>query len=44
MGIEHDGRALATDVLDARAAFEAEALPHADRLVRLAMWLERNRA
>jgi RNA polymerase sigma-70 factor (ECF subfamily) len=28
----------------ARAAFEAEALPHADRLFRLAMWLERNRA
>jgi RNA polymerase sigma-70 factor (ECF subfamily) len=26
------------------AAFEAEALPHADRLFRLAMWLERNRA
>ena len=25
-------------------AFEAEALPHADRLFRLAMWLERNRA
>ena len=25
------------------AAFEAEALPHADRLFRLAMWLERNR-
>ena len=27
-----------------RAAFEAEALPHVDRLFRLAMWLERNRA
>jgi len=26
------------------AAFEAEALPHTDRLFRLAMWLERNRA
>ena len=26
------------------AAFEVEALPHADRLFRLAMWLERNRA
>src|SRR5215470_19333394 len=26
------------------AAFEAEALPHAGRLFRLAMWLERNRA
>ncbi len=26
------------------AAFEAEALPHADRLFRHAMWLERNRA
>src|SRR5256885_11932675 len=25
------------------AAFEAEAMPHADRLFRLAMWLERNR-
>jgi RNA polymerase sigma-70 factor (ECF subfamily) len=25
------------------AAFEAEALPHADRLFRLAMWFERNR-
>lgn len=25
-------------------AFEAEALPHADRLFRLAMWLERDRA
>jgi RNA polymerase sigma-70 factor (ECF subfamily) len=29
---------------DAWAAFEAEALPHADRLFRLAMWLERDRA
>jgi RNA polymerase sigma-70 factor, ECF subfamily len=26
------------------AAFETEALPHADQLFRLAMWLERNRA
>jgi RNA polymerase sigma-70 factor, ECF subfamily len=26
------------------AAFEAEALPHLDRLFRLAMWLERNRS
>ena len=26
------------------AAFEAEAMPHADRLFRLAMWLERDRA
>ena len=26
------------------AAFEAEALPHVDRLFRLAMWFERNRA
>jgi RNA polymerase sigma-70 factor (ECF subfamily) len=26
------------------AAFEAEALPHVDRLFRLAMWLERNRS
>ena len=29
---------------DAWAAFEAEALPHAQRLFRLAMWFERNRA
>lgn len=29
---------------DARAAFEEEVLPHADRLFRLAMWFERNRA
>jgi RNA polymerase sigma-70 factor, ECF subfamily len=28
---------------EAWAAFEAEALPHADRLFRLAMWLERDR-
>ena len=26
------------------AAFEAEALPHVDRLFRLAMWFERNRS
>jgi RNA polymerase sigma-70 factor, ECF subfamily len=26
------------------SAFEAEALPHADRLFRMAMWFERNRA
>ena len=26
------------------AAFEAEALPHLDRLFRLAMWFERNRS
>jgi RNA polymerase sigma-70 factor (ECF subfamily) len=29
---------------DAWAAFEQEVLPHASRLFRLAMWLERNRA
>ena len=29
---------------DAWAAFEGEVLPHADRLFRVAMWLERNRA
>ena len=29
---------------DVRDAFEREVLPHADRLFRLAMWLERNRA
>lgn len=29
---------------DARAAFEGEVLPHADRLFRLAMWFVRNRA
>ena len=28
---------------DARAAFEGEVLPHADRLFRLAMWFVRNR-
>ncbi len=31
------------DVADARAAFEGEVLPHADRLFRLAMWFVRNR-
>ena len=29
---------------DAWAAFEGEVLPHADRLFRLAIWFERNRA
>jgi RNA polymerase sigma-70 factor, ECF subfamily len=29
---------------DAWSAFEGEVLPHVDRLFRLAMWLERNRA
>ena len=29
---------------DAWAGFEAEALPHVDRLFRLAMWFERNRS
>jgi RNA polymerase sigma-70 factor (ECF subfamily) len=33
-----------SDVSDARAAFEGEVLPHADRLFRLAMWFVRNRA
>src|SRR5215468_11659346 len=32
------------DDSDAWAAFELEVLPHAARLFRLAMWLERNRA
>ncbi len=32
------------DTEEASAAFAAEALPHVDRLFRLAMWLERNRA
>ena len=32
------------DNSDAWAAFEGEVLPHADRLFRLAMWFERNRA
>ena len=33
----------ASDTDSAWAAFEAEALPHVDRLFRLAMWFERNR-
>ena len=37
-------QAASIDDPDARAAFKAEVLPHADRLFRLAMWLERNRA
>ena len=36
--------AASRDDSDAWAAFEREVLPHADRLFRLAMWLERNRA
>lgn len=36
--------AASLDESDAWAAFEGEVLPHADRLFRLAMWLERNRA
>lgn len=32
------------DASDPWAAFEGEVLPHADRLFRLAMWFERNRA
>lgn len=36
--------AASRDGSDAWAAFEGEVLPHADRLFRLAMWLERNRA
>lgn len=32
------------NVADARTVFEHEVLPHAPRLFRLAMWLERNRA
>src|SRR5215468_12143829 len=32
------------DRAEASAAFEQEALPHAGRLFRLAMWFERNRA
>ena len=34
----------AADTDGAWAAFEAEALPHADRLFRLAMWFERDRS
>jgi RNA polymerase sigma-70 factor (ECF subfamily) len=37
-------RATSRDHLESWSAFEAEALPHADRLFRLAMWFERNRA
>jgi RNA polymerase sigma-70 factor (ECF subfamily) len=37
-------QAASRDVSDARAAFEGEVLPHADRLFRLAMWFVRNRA
>ncbi len=37
-------RAATRDDSDARAAFEGEVLPHADRLFRLAMWFVRNRA
>jgi RNA polymerase sigma-70 factor (ECF subfamily) len=36
--------AASRDASDPWAAFEGEVLPHADRLFRLAMWLERNRA
>src|SRR5512141_380241 len=38
----HESASAAADT--AWAAFEAEALPHVDRLFRLAMWFERNRA
>lgn len=38
-----DGSAPAADD-NVWAAFEAEALPHVDRLFRLAMWLEQNRS
>lgn len=37
-------QAVSRDDNDARAAFEGEVLPHADRLFRLAMWFVRNRA
>lgn len=37
-------QAASRDDSDARAAFEGEVLPHADRLFRLAMWFVRNRA
>ena len=37
-------RAASGDNRDAWSAFEAEVLPHADRLFRLAVWFERNRA
>ena len=38
------GKQRAPHESDAWAAFEGEVLPHADRLFRLAMWFERNRA
>src|SRR5512141_694301 len=38
----HESASAAADT--AWAAFEAEALPHVDRLFRLAMWFERNRS
>jgi len=38
------GRTAAASGNASRDAFEAEALPHVDRLFRLAMWFERNRA
>ena len=37
-------RAMSGGQPDTWSAFEAEALPHADRLFRLAMWFERNHA
>ena len=37
-------RAISGGQLDAWSTFEGEVLPHVDRLFRLAMWLERNRA
>lgn len=37
-------QAASGDVSDVWGTFEAEVLPHADRLFRLAMWFERNRA
>jgi RNA polymerase sigma-70 factor (ECF subfamily) len=41
--VRADGSAPAADD-NVWAAFEAEALPHVDRLFRLAMWLEQNRS
>ena len=38
------GKEGASHEADAWAAFEGEVLPHADRLFRVAMWFERNRA
>jgi RNA polymerase sigma-70 factor (ECF subfamily) len=35
---------MSRDTLETWSAFEGEVLPHADRLFRLAMWFERNRA